>query len=175
MCRRARETPRSSRCGDARAARSASVPSNGKPRRVREQVANGRARRPGRLVEVDDALLGGDERRERGDRLRDRSESNRACRVAVRRDLARPDRRHRRPRTRRASRRSGEVPARAAILVTAWSGATSPGRARTSRSSATRAPSSSGDRCTCPAPRRTRPTARRRRRTSTTRRASASS
>ena len=48
-----------------------------KPARVREQVANRRAGRPRRLVEVDDAFLGRDERRERGDRLRHRRETTR--------------------------------------------------------------------------------------------------
>ncbi len=54
---------------------------------MREQVANRRTGRAGGLVEVDDSLLGGDERRERGDGLRDRGESNRPRCVAVRRDL----------------------------------------------------------------------------------------
>ena len=36
------------------------------PGGVREQVPHGRARRAGRLVEIDDTLLGGDERRESG-------------------------------------------------------------------------------------------------------------
>ena len=53
------------------------------PRRVGEQVPNGGPGRPGRLVEVDDALLGGDERRERRDRLRDRRQPYRPFRVAV--------------------------------------------------------------------------------------------
>ena len=87
-------------------------PSNGRPGRVREQVADGRAGRAGRLVEVDDPFLRGDERRERGDRLRDRRESHRARRVAAASDAAVRDRRHRRRRTRPASRRSGEAPAR---------------------------------------------------------------
>ena len=39
---------------------------------VGKQVAQGRAGRAGRLVEVDDALLGSDQRRERRDRLGDR-------------------------------------------------------------------------------------------------------
>ena len=59
-----------------------------KPARVREEMANRRAGRPGRLVEIDDALLGCDERRERGDRLRHGCQSDRARRVAVRRHLA---------------------------------------------------------------------------------------
>ena len=56
------------------------------PRGVGEQVPHRRAGRPGRLVEVDDALLGRDERRERADRLRDRREADRrgACRRASR-------------------------------------------------------------------------------------------
>ena len=48
---------------------------------VREQMTDGCARRPRRLVEVDDALLGRDERRERGDRLRDRREAHGTARV----------------------------------------------------------------------------------------------
>ena len=56
--------------------------------RVREQVADGRAGRAGRLVEVDDPFLRGDERRERGDRLRHRRETDRAPDVTVRRDPA---------------------------------------------------------------------------------------
>ena len=40
------------------------------PGRVREQVADGRAGRPRRRVEVDGPFLGGDERRKRSDRLR---------------------------------------------------------------------------------------------------------
>ena len=39
---------------------------------MREQVPDRRAFRPGRLVEIDDALLGGDESRESDRRLRDR-------------------------------------------------------------------------------------------------------
>ena len=58
------------------------------PGRVREQVADRRARRTCRLVEIDNAFLGGDERRERGDRLRHRRETNRGHDVTVRRDLA---------------------------------------------------------------------------------------
>ncbi len=56
--------------------------------RVREQVADGRSGRAGRLVEIDDPFLRGDERRERGDRLRHRRETNRAPDVTVRRDPA---------------------------------------------------------------------------------------
>ena len=54
---------------------------------MREQVANRRAGRSGGLVEIDDSFLRGDERCERGDRLRDRGEPNRARRVAVCRNL----------------------------------------------------------------------------------------
>ena len=43
---------------------------------VREQVPDRRTGRPRRLVEVDDALLGRDERGEGGDRLRDRREAH---------------------------------------------------------------------------------------------------
>ncbi len=53
---------------------------------VSEQVTHRRAGRPGRLVEVDDAFLGGDERRERADGLRDRGEEDGATGIAVRRD-----------------------------------------------------------------------------------------
>ena len=52
---------------------------------MREQVADRRALRPRRLVEVDDALLRGDERRERDRRLRDRRPAEL--------DVARPARR----------------------------------------------------------------------------------
>ena len=55
---------------------------------VREEMADRRARRPRRLVQIDDALLGCDEHRERRHRLRDGSQSHRARRVAVRRHLA---------------------------------------------------------------------------------------
>ncbi len=61
------------------------APLEREPGRVREQVANRRARRAGRLVEVDDPFLRGDERRERGNRLRHRGEPNGARRVATRR------------------------------------------------------------------------------------------
>ena len=50
---------------------------------MREQVANGRSRRTVWLVEIDDALLGGNQRSERGDQLRHRSEANRARRITV--------------------------------------------------------------------------------------------
>ena len=63
-------------------------PLEGQPGGVREQMPHGRAGRPGRLVEVDDALLGGDERRERADGLRHRGERNGAERVAAGRDRA---------------------------------------------------------------------------------------
>ncbi len=53
---------------------------------VREQMADGGARRPRRLVEVDDALLGGDQDGQRRDRLRQRREPDGPARVAVRRD-----------------------------------------------------------------------------------------
>ena len=84
--RRERGTPRSSRSGAALAARSASCPSNGSPRRVREKMSKCRARGPSRLVEIDDALLGGNEHRERSDRLRDRCQSrpSERCRRASR-------------------------------------------------------------------------------------------
>ena len=56
--------------------------------RVREQVANRRAGRPRRLVEVDDAFLGRDERRKRGDRLRHGREANGSRHLAARVDPA---------------------------------------------------------------------------------------
>ena len=52
-------------------------------RRVREQVADGRAGGAGRLVQVDDAFLGGDEHRESGHRLRHRGEPYRSAGVAA--------------------------------------------------------------------------------------------
>ncbi len=55
----------------------------GQPRRVGEQVPHGRAGRPGGIVEVEHALLGGDEHGERGDRLRDRGQSDGATNVAA--------------------------------------------------------------------------------------------
>ena len=51
--------------------------------RVREQVANGRPGRPGRLVEVDDALLDGDQDREGDHRLRHRRPSELLAFVAT--------------------------------------------------------------------------------------------
>ena len=48
-----------------------------------EQMPNRRARRPGRLVEVDDTLLRGHEHGESGDRLRHGREADRVRRVAV--------------------------------------------------------------------------------------------
>ena len=51
--------------------------------RVSEQVAEGRAGRAGRLVEVDRPLLGGDEAGERGHRLRHRRPAELAAGVAV--------------------------------------------------------------------------------------------
>ena len=53
-----------------------------KPGRVGEQVADGRAGRAVRLVEVDRPLLGRDEGRERRDRLRERGPAKHARRVA---------------------------------------------------------------------------------------------
>ena len=109
--RRGRRSPRSSRCGGGPGGAIGTAPSNGQPGGVREQVAHRRAGRPGRLVEVDDALLGGDERRERAHRLRDRGEARPARRASPRRRDR--GRRHRSPRPRRTarpSRRSGAVP-----------------------------------------------------------------
>ena len=142
---------------------------------VREQVPDRRAGRAGGLVEVDHALLGGDHRRERRHGLRHGGEPNDARGVASgRHGTGRID-----------DSRGGELGrpvvdlakclhARA-ILVASWSDETSPGRARTSRSWATRARSSSAIGCTSRARPRTRPTAPRRPRTSTTRRTCASS
>jgi hypothetical protein len=45
-----------------------------------------RARGPSGLVEIDDALFGGNEHRERNDGLGDRCQSDRPSAVAVRRD-----------------------------------------------------------------------------------------
>ena len=59
-----------------------------KTTRVREQVANRRAGWPCRLVEVDDAFLGRDERRERGDRLRYGRKANGSRHLAARVDPA---------------------------------------------------------------------------------------
>ena len=55
---------------------------------VREKMANRRARRPRRFVQIDDALLGRDEDREGRHRLRDGRQSHRMRRVAARRHLA---------------------------------------------------------------------------------------
>ena len=51
-------------------------------------MAHGRAGWPGRLVEIDDTFLGGDEERERDDRLRDRGEADDRLRVPVGLDAA---------------------------------------------------------------------------------------
>ena len=110
-------------------------------------MPNGRARRAGRLVEVDDPFLRGDERRERGDRLRHRGEPNGARRVATRRATPSAS-------TTPAAAKSTGQPSIWRSACTrgdtshAWSGETSPGPARTSRSSATRVPSSSATACT---------------------------
>jgi hypothetical protein len=53
-----------------------------------EQVAHGRAGRPGGLVEVEHALLGRDQHREGRDRLRHRGQTHRAARVATHRQRA---------------------------------------------------------------------------------------
>ncbi len=53
---------------------------------MREQMADGRPRRPGRLVEVDGSLLGGDERRECRGQLRHRGPAEHAVARAVRRE-----------------------------------------------------------------------------------------
>ena len=50
---------------------------------VGQQVADGRSRRAGRLVQIDDSFLGGHEHRQRGDRLRDGGKADRAPRVAM--------------------------------------------------------------------------------------------
>ena len=55
------------------------------PGGVREQVPERRAGRPGRLVEVDEPLLRGDEHRDRGRELRHRRPREAAARVAARR------------------------------------------------------------------------------------------
>jgi hypothetical protein len=52
-------------------------------------MADRRAGRAGRLVQVDHALLGRNQHCERGDRLGHRGEPDDARRVAVRRDLTR--------------------------------------------------------------------------------------
>ena len=55
---------------------------------MREQMPHRRAGRPGGLVEVDRPLLGGDERRQRGDRLRHRGPAEDERRRPTPRDLA---------------------------------------------------------------------------------------
>ena len=50
---------------------------------VREQVPHGRAGRACRLVEVDDSLLGGDEKGKGGDGLRDGGKANGMARVSA--------------------------------------------------------------------------------------------
>ena len=53
---------------------------------MRQQMANGRSRRPRGFVEVDDAFLGGDEHGKRGNRLRDGFQPDDARRITVGRD-----------------------------------------------------------------------------------------
>src|SRR6478736_5783675 len=55
----------------------------GQARGMSQQMPDGGAGRPCGLVEVDDAFLGGDERRESGDWLRDGRESDGAARVTA--------------------------------------------------------------------------------------------
>src|SRR5205085_978145 len=74
------------------------------PRGVGEQVAQRGAGRPGRLVDVDDALLGRDERRERRDELRDRGPADGAGAVADGAQLAPVRVEHRDRRERRRPR-----------------------------------------------------------------------
>ena len=83
--RRGRRSPRWSRSGGGPGGAIGTRAVERQPGCVGEQVPHGRAGRAGRLVEVDDALLGGDERGERADRLRDRGEAGRrgACRRGV--------------------------------------------------------------------------------------------
>jgi hypothetical protein len=54
---------------------------------VREQVADGRAHRAGRLVQVDDAFLGGNENGQRRHRLGHGGEPHGSRRVAAHRDV----------------------------------------------------------------------------------------
>ena len=150
------------------------------PGRVREQMADRRARRPGRLVEVDRPLLRGDERGVGDEGLRHRAPAEAVVRVAVLRDDRRRPSRRPPPRAPPATTRSGGAPPRRAILAPwrpgPWSAASSGGTRPTSRSRASRGRSSPGGRSTSPARRRFRGTAiRRRARTSRCGSASSSS
>ena len=85
--RRAPRRPRSrssSRCAGGPAARSAGPPSNGRPDACARRCRNVAPGGPGRLVEIDEALLGGDEHRDRGRELRDRRPLEAVPVVAVR-------------------------------------------------------------------------------------------
>ena len=55
---------------------------------MRQEVADGRARRPRRLVQIDDAFLGGNENRERRDGLGDGCQSHRMRCISARRHFA---------------------------------------------------------------------------------------
>ena len=63
-------SPRWSRCGAVPGGAIGAAPSNGRPEAWASRCRTVDAGRPGRLVEIDDALLGGDERRERAHGLR---------------------------------------------------------------------------------------------------------
>ena len=137
--RRAGRSPSSSRCGARPGGRSASSPSNGRPEAWASRWRTVEPVRPGRLVEVEDALLRGDQRGVGGEQLRDRgpAEDGVGGPRARRRSLG--PRRRRRPPSRPARNRSAPAPPRSAILVGSWSARSSPPGLRTSPSSATRA------------------------------------
>ena len=142
-----------------------------KARRVGEQVAKRRARWPGRLVEIDHALLGGDETRVRREQLRHRCPAEDPLAIAVR--LARSTAPLRRPRSSPASRPpDAERPRRDTRRM--WSASASRPEARTSRSWATAAPCEPETTSGWRAPRRSCRTTPNRPRTPTARRSAAS-
>ena len=117
--RRGRRAPRSPGWSRSAARPAGAIGGPGvewQPARVGEQMPDRRALRPRRLVEVDDALLDRDERRERGRELRHRGPAEDVLDGTVSRDdsrraAQRPPRRARAP-----HRRSGEARPRRAIL-----------------------------------------------------------
>ena len=136
---RAPRSRRSSRSAAAPAAAIGAVPSNGRPDACASRWRTVEPGRPGRLVEVDDTLLGRDQRRERGDRLRDRRPAELARLVPVPGARCRPARRPRPRRARRGHASTCRQRLHARAILDAWSAASSPPARRTSRSSASRA------------------------------------
>ena len=81
-------TPRSSRSGGARAARSASVPSNGRPDACASRWRTVEPGGPAGSSRSTTPSSAATSSRERGDRLRDRGEPHRASAIAARRNVA---------------------------------------------------------------------------------------